>query len=298
MTHANAKVTIVILNWNGKDDTIECIRSLTHIKYPNYKILLVDNGSTDGSVECFKNRYHGIEIIENRENLGYAEGNNVGIRRAMERGVDYVFILNNDTIVSPDFLSELLVISKSDPKIGIIGPLIYYYEKPTIISSAGVILNHLSNNAIHLSMNKEKVNFGKTMDVDYIQGCAMLIKTEVLFKIGLFDPTYFAYWEEADLCARAHKIGYRITVVKKAKIWHKADSYLKNYSTTRNYYITRNRFIYYKKNGSNINKMFLLLCLPLEIMIRSFHLISKNKPKTFNAYIQGTIHGLKFFLNR
>ena len=123
-----SKVTIILLNWNGKEDTIECLESLKHITYPNYEILLVDNGSTDGSVECFRERYPGMEIIENGENLGFAEGNNVGIRRAMDEGADYVLLLNNDTVVDPEFLGELVKVGESDPKIGIVGPKICYYN--------------------------------------------------------------------------------------------------------------------------------------------------------------------------
>src|SRR3989339_346256 len=120
-------VYILILNWNGKEDTLECLSSLKKIDYPNYKTIVIDNGSTDDSVKIINKKYPKIKIIENKKNLGYAEGNNVGIRYALKNKADYVLILNNDTIVDKKFLTELVKVGESNEKVGIVGPNVYCY---------------------------------------------------------------------------------------------------------------------------------------------------------------------------
>ncbi|MGP8012425.1 MAG: glycosyltransferase family 2 protein, partial [Halobacteriota archaeon] len=138
------KVAIVVLNWNGKRDTVECLASLNEIDYSNYEILLVDNGSTDGSQKYFRAQYPEIELIENEMNLGFAEGNNVGIRHAMNGRADYVLLLNNDTFVHPKFLSELVRVAEGGSRIGFVGPKIYYQEwrgQRDVIAFAGGCVN-------------------------------------------------------------------------------------------------------------------------------------------------------------
>lgn len=213
------KVAIIILNWNGKEDTIECLESLHEITYPNYQILLVDNGSTDGSVKCFMERYPEIEIVENGKNLGFAEGNNVGIRRALERGVDYVLLLNNDTIVKPDFLDEMIELGKNDHSVGIIGPTVYNFndlKNPNAVGCIGFRFNFwLGGNPINVK------DSSKSQKIDMLSGCCMLIKTEVLKRVGLLDTIYFFGWEDADFCFKVRNFGYKITPAKKGIIWHK-----------------------------------------------------------------------------
>lgn len=248
------KVAIIILNWNGKEDTIECLESLKQITYPNYEILLVDNGSTDGSVECFRERYPGMEIIENEKNLGFAEGNNVGIRRAMELGADYVLLLNNDTVVDPEFLGELVKVAGGDEKIGIVGPKIYYYDyngQKDVIWFAGGSINLTTGKTSHYNMKKkDDRTTNKIKKVDYITGCAILIKRDVIIKIGLLDSDYFLYFEEADLCTRANKT-YDCVFVPDAKIWHKISSSTGgDFSSTMAYYFVRNRMLFMTKRES------------------------------------------------
>ena len=222
---AEPKVVIVVLNWNGKRVTVECLESLKEIDYSNYEILLVDNGSTDGSQECFRARYPEIVLLENEANLGFAEGNNVGIRRAMDWHADYILLLNNDTTVHESFLSELVRVAESDSRIGFVGPKIYYDEchgRRDVIAFAGGRINLWIGKARNIGEGEKDIGqYDDIKEVSYVQGACLLAKREVVQRIGLLDSTLFAYWEETDWCMRGCRAGYSSVFVQNAKIWHK-----------------------------------------------------------------------------
>ncbi|WP_440953190.1 glycosyltransferase family 2 protein [Methanococcoides sp. FTZ1] len=250
------KVSIIILNWNGKEDTVECLESLKHITYPYYEILLADNGSTDGSVEYFKGTYPEVEIIENGENLGFAEGNNVAIRYALEKGTDYILLLNNDTVVDPGFLEELVKVSESDSKIAIVGPKVYMYDEPNKITYIGGSINLHSGNMKYPYLNQLDVGqFNKEIELDYISGCSLLIKKTAIDNVGILDPNFFLYQEDVDLCLRAKKKGYKVICVPNSKIWHKVSASVKT-SCISYYYGMRNLFLLVKKNSTFEEKIF------------------------------------------
>lgn len=251
------RIFIIILNWNQKEDALECLSSVTKIDYTNYKVILVDNGSIDGSQEAIKNNYPEVVLIENKENLGYANGNNVGIKHALKKGADYIFILNNDTVVDSKTPSLLVDAAEEEKNIGIVGPKIYYCKEPNRIQSVGGILDR-NFNPLHRGFKEiDKDQFEDTKEVDFVSGSAMLIKREVFDKIGFFDSQFFMYWEETDFCYRARKQGFRIVVVPKAKIWHKG-----GVSSTPliTYYTARNKLLLLKKHklgNLNILKVYI-----------------------------------------
>ena len=289
------KVTIIILNWNGKEDTIECRESLKHITYPNYEILLVDNGSTDGSVECFRERYPGMEIIETGENLGFAEGNNVGIRRAMDEGADYVLLLNNDTVVDPEFLGELVKVAESDLKIGIVGPKIYYYDyggRKDVIWFAGGKINWWWGIKYHLGRGiPDFGQFNETSNSDFISGCCFLIKSEIIHKIGLLDDIYFCYSEDADWSIRAKKAAYNVIYVPQSIIWHKISKSAGYGSPLMVYYETRNTILFVKKNYTYSHYIiFLILFVLCRMPIGMLKLIC-TRPHVLKNYILGIVNG-------
>ena len=292
----NPRVAIIILNWNGKEDTIECLESLKHITYPNYEILLVDNGSADGSVECFRKRYPGMEIIENGENLGFAEGNNVGIRRAMAEGADYVLLLNNDTVVDPEFLGELVKVAEGDARIGIVGPKIYYYNSKILQTVGNRVIVSLGQPFLR-GLNEEDTNQYETIcEVDSIPGCALLIKKEVITKIGLLDFRYFAYFEDMDWNLRANRAGYKIKIVPMSKIQHKGSASTKLNSPLYYYLHTRNRILFVKRHSSYLKNIFIFT--PYFIFIRFLfpitkHLIISRKIENAQAIFHGSIDGIK-----
>lgn len=285
MTHP--KVVIIILNWNGKEDTIECLESLKHITYPNYEILLLDNGSTDGSVEHFKEKYPGIEIIENGENLGFAEGNNVGIKKAIKKGVEYILLLNNDTVVDPKFLDELVKVAEADEKIGAVQPAIYYYDNPREIHSIGGKLNLLIGSERNITVAPRGI-----IKCDRLIGACMLIKRGAIENIGLLDDKYFLYMEETDWCYRAKK-KYSLVGCSNSKIWHKI--YSSSGGKVNNalvYYWTRNIILFYKKHHKYYLPVFLIF-FSFRLIIQLINNTLIGHKSTYRGTVYGFIDGIK-----
>jgi len=213
-------VFIVILNWNGIEDTRECLDSLSKLEYDNFKVVVVDNGSTDGSVEVLREKYPDIEVIENRDNLGFTGGNNVGMRHAMERGAEYVWLLNNDTIVEGGALQKLVRSAESSKKVGLLNPYIYYFDDRNTLQFRGSVVDWESFSIRKLSTDKPE-NGSVEGSRTALWGTALLIKRRVVDTIGYLDERYFAYYEDEDYCLRAIKKGFECAVVAEAKIYHK-----------------------------------------------------------------------------
>jgi len=244
-------VHIVVLNWNGKSDTVECLTSLHSVSYPNRKIVVVDNGSTDGSEEAIKAAFPDVTFIQTGENLGYAAGNNVGIHHAMECGADFVFILNNDTTTDTDVVTALVAQAEKNPKAAILGPKIYFYERPDIINSAGGHLDYetLARGHIGYGVRDDGTVYASVAAVEWITGCAMLLRLSVLREVGFFDRDFFLICEELDLCTRIRKRGFEILFVPEAKLWHKVSAAFDgNFSAVYCYYFFRNSLLYVWKN--------------------------------------------------
>ena len=291
----HAKVTIIILNWNGKEDTIECVESVRNITYPNYEILIVDNGSTDGSQQVFKQKYVDIILIENPKNLGYAEGNNIGMRYALKRGTDYILLLNNDTTVDQSFLDELIKQAEIDKKIGILGPKIYVYHEPNKLNSVGANIDFWTGGASHIGCNQiDRGQFEDIKKVDYVTGAAILVKKEVIKKIGLLDKRYFCYYEETDWCVRAKKAGYSVIAVPKAKIGHKIGSTSGKIKGFTLYHLTRNRFLFMRKNATEMQFLtFLMYFFFIYTILTTAYLIFKQRnPKLLKTFYKATYDGI------
>jgi GT2 family glycosyltransferase len=216
-------VVIVVLNWNGVDDTLECLESLSRLDYPAYEMMVVDNGSTDGSVPAIRERFPAVTIVENGENMGYAGGNNVGLRHAMAQEADYALLLNNDTVVDPAFLRILVDAAEAEPSAGITGPTVYYHAQPDVIWSAGGGIDWQRGDTRMVGLNeRDEGQFGtEPRPVDFVAGCAMLVRRAVLEQAGLLDERFFVYYEESEWCVRAARAGFRIVYVPAAHIWHK-----------------------------------------------------------------------------
>jgi len=244
------KAYVVILNWNGLDDTIECIKSVKNISYPNYGIILVDNGSKDSPVDSIKKICKDIIFIDNKSNLGFAEGNNVGIRVALDNEARYIWLLNNDTIVHRDALTAMIDVGERIPKSGILGSKIYYYDKPDFIWFAGATINWKRAVSYHTGINqKDHPQYGVLNEVDRITGCSMVVKRELCENIGLMDEKLFLYVEEVDWCIRARNAGYKVIYVPDSKVYHKISSSTgEDFSIIYNYYNTRNFLYVIRKN--------------------------------------------------
>ncbi|MCK4800220.1 glycosyltransferase family 2 protein [Candidatus Parcubacteria bacterium] len=252
------EVYIIVLNWNGKDDTLECLKSLEKINYSNYKIVVVDNSSEDDSVSEIRRQFSSVKIIENKENLGFSGGNNVGIKYAINNGAHYVLLINNDTTVEKDFLNELVEIGESDEKIGVLGSKIYFYSEPSRIWFAGGKVNWLKNKGTHIGLDQiDSGQYDKIKEMDYLTGCCLLIKREVIEKIGVLSEDYFLYYEDTDFSLRAKNADYKIVYVPKSKIYHKISRSTKPGSSNYVYYHSRNGLTMAKRTGSLLNKIVL-----------------------------------------
>ncbi|HXV12659.1 MAG TPA: glycosyltransferase family 2 protein [Candidatus Krumholzibacteria bacterium] len=215
-------VVVVVLTWNGRALTMDCLRSLEAVATPNVRVMVVDNASTDGTAAAIRERYgERVEVVENASNLGYAGGNNVGIRRALDQGARFVLLLNNDTTVAPDFVDQLLG-ATLDPAIGIAAPKIYFAEPPDRIWYAGGEISLWRGAARHAGIREhDRGQHDTARDVDYASGCALLARREVFERVGLLDESYRAYFEDADLCLRAARAGFRVRYVPTAQVWHR-----------------------------------------------------------------------------
>ena len=245
-------IVTVILNTNRRKDTLECLASLEKSNYTNHKIILLDNHSTDGSQQAIRKSYPDVQLIELKENLGYAGNNNVGIATALEQGADWVFVLNEDTIVDPSCLANLAKVGDSDPAIGIVGPMVYHHDEPNVIQSAGGMLGRKWE-SIHLGKNEPDLGqYKEPHTVEWISGCAILVRRAVIEQIGMLDPKFFYYWEETEWCLRSSEVGWRIVHVPQAQIWHKGVQRDYHPSPTVTYYSTRNRLLMLAKHRASL----------------------------------------------
>jgi GT2 family glycosyltransferase len=215
-------VVIVVLNWNGREDSKECLESLRLLTYERRKVLLVDNGSTDGSADMLREQFPEAEILQTGRNLGYARGNNAGIGRALETGADFIVLLNNDTTAESDFVTKLVEEARGDETIGVIGPRIHRYDRRDRVWFAGGRVNLLWGWTRHVGNGaRDRGQFRGTVDEDYQTGAAMMISRKALAQLGMLDPEYVSYFEDTDFCLRARAAGFRVVCRRDALVYHK-----------------------------------------------------------------------------
>ena len=287
---------------------------------PNVFIQALDSSYYDLSEDDIKNysfdtKKHSSDsyliLLKNKDNYGFARGNNTGMDLAYNTlKSDYICLLNNDTLVDPNFIFELINFSKTDERIGVLGPRIYYYDlnnKKNIIWFSGGIIKRFSGKSKHIGMGRADKDISKeNIEVDYITGCAILIKNSVIKKIGFLDSDYFFFWEDVDYCIKAKKNGFKIFTVPTSKIWHKcAVSTGKGFfgSTGKQmkssfglYHIIKNRYVFMKKN--NLNNSFdhyiFLVFYFFDILKKiSFYFITNNIQRV-KSVIKGAIAGIKY----
>ena len=236
------KIFIIVLHWNNIPCLIDCLSSLDAASYENYEVIVVNNGSSDlsGVQERIKAE---IRVIQTSSNLGFSRGNNLGIREALKNKADYVLLLNDDTVVSPDFLSVLVDVGENNPDVGMLGPRIHYFDEPRRIWFAGAQFD--PENCMVTTLGADQLDHGedaKPFESDYLTGCCLLIKRQAIEKIGLLDERFFLYWEDVDWALRLTGARLKNLLVPSAQIWHKVsvsagsqDSPLRVYHKTRSH---------------------------------------------------------------
>jgi GT2 family glycosyltransferase len=250
-------VTIVIINWNGLKDTDQCLKSLAKVSYTNYKIIVIDNGSENQEAAKIKSQHPDIVLIANSYNKGFAAACNQGIEKAIELAADYVLLLNNDTVAEEHFLQHLVKYAGNNSNV-ILSPKILY-AGTSIVQNLGGRLIPLIGGSINIGKGKPGANYTKPLSPDFLSGCAIFIPSQAIRQVGMLDPIYFAYYEDADWCYRAKSAGYRLVVLPESIIWHKHSRSSKNAQEKKFYYISRNSIIFAKKNLHGLKKAVWIL---------------------------------------
>lgn len=254
------KVSVVILNYNGSEFIDNCLKSVKQLKKDNFELetIVIDNKSKDSSDLLIEKKHPDVKLIRNAFNLGFAEGNNVGIRYALTSGTDYVMLLNPDTFVDKSLIINLVNFAQKDRSIGIISPKIYFAsgfefhkdrykesEKGKVIWYAGGIIDWKNLLAVHRGVDEvDHGQFDVPVETDFATGCCLLVKKNVFQKIGFLDKKYFLYWEDNDFCRRAKKAGFKIYYVPEGFLYHLNAGSSSSGSELQDYYISRNRMLY------------------------------------------------------
>jgi GT2 family glycosyltransferase len=216
-------VYAIVLAWNEKHHTLESLESVLAMDYPNQRIVVVDNGSIDGTSEDVRARFPNVEIVRVEQNIGIAGGYNLGIHHALAQSAEYILILNNDILVAPDMLTELLRAARQHPDAGLLMPKIYhYYGNQNRIWCAGARWRKFPPGVKMIGTDAlDSPAWESVKAVEFAPSCALLIPRQVLEKAGVFDPSYFFYQSDWDFSARVRKGGYSILFIPTAKMWHK-----------------------------------------------------------------------------
>jgi GT2 family glycosyltransferase len=242
-------VDIIILNFNQEADTAECILSLKRMDYKNYRVILVDNGSSDGSGSRLKERFKEIDLLRSDENLGFAGGCNLGIRRSLETNpAGYILLLNNDAVVNERLLDELLGAAETNRAIGVAAAVNYYYSSPETVHMAA----HRFFWWLGVQGRLTDMGGAAFKEVQSVSACCMLVKKEVIEKIGVFDERFFMYYEDSDFCLRARRAGFKVAAVRDAKVWHRISAILGTRTPQEYYIYTRNQPLFMLKNCPKI----------------------------------------------
>jgi len=343
------RVASVVVNWNRREDTLECLASLHNMTPPASQdcqrsltkapgawsgdlhpsqsggspldrrvsptearrarsgdlrpshqgdlrpswavdVILVDNGSTDGTARAVEAWFPDTEILSLPDNLGFAAGCNVGLRRALESGADYVLLVNNAAVVAPDMLEPLVSVAETRPDAGLLGPVIYYFDRPDGVWSAGYRQRPVTLSAQPPAGRPED---GRPYEVDRLYGAGLLIRRAVLDDVGLFDERFFMYYEDADLCRRVQEAGYRLLVIPAARMWHKVSASTGEGSPAQKYHLARGSVLFFAKH-TPLPLLPVIIVYRLGVALKQIALAARRRRwRVISAYLRGLWDGLR-----
>jgi GT2 family glycosyltransferase len=294
------KVAVQILTWNRWDELVECLQSFSCIDYPNYEVVVVDNGSEDWTVSVVKRDFPWVTLIENKENLGFCRGNNVGLAQLLQRDFEYILLLNSDTKVLPGLLQELVGVMQSDPRIAIAGAKNLLMENPAYtwgkygeVTWGPMLVRTIDRFALD---DDQKA---PPKDVDWIICNGCLVSKKALLEVGLFDEEFWQCNEDVDWSYRARKAGYRAVYVDRAAILHKGGSSAdlsRKWVFSYGYFIGRNAFTFARKHANTFQKIKLFTMVWLGVFGRiAFFALdsSKNAIMGQRYFIRGIVDGMR-----
>jgi GT2 family glycosyltransferase len=246
------KVGVVILNYNGRSLAEQCVRSVLQSGYGNTDIILVDNASTDGSLDYLRPMFPAVHSVANSENLGIAGGRNRGFVEAMHRGAEYVLSLDNDTRIDPALIDALLAVAESDPRIGVVGPKTYMDDGSARIQCAGGRITYTQNVCSERGRGRiDNGQYNRVEDVDYFPGFGFMARREVFEKLNFLDERFYGYGhEDTDFCVRAARLGYRVVYVPEAVMWHRGSATIGSYSPLKKYLEAVNSVVFVRQYGN------------------------------------------------
>lgn len=282
-------LTVVILNWNLYDDTAACVESVQAASVDGVRILVVDNGSDDGSPDRLAARFGDqIEILHNACNEGFAAGNNQGLARALQSGAQSVLILNNDTVIDPAMLRTLLEAVEAAPAYHLVGPAIFYESDPQQVWRLG----DRYAGRLHLPRAVGAQELDRAViPVDFLTGCALLVQRQVFETIGLFDPRYTFYFEDADFCERARRAGFQLACIPAARMWHKVSRSADKVSTRSRYNQARGRIQFYRTLPPRLPVILLVGYLAWKTVTTLARDVRRGRWDMARAGLRGTLAG-------
>ena len=241
------RVAVVIVNWNKGAETVRCIASVRASTYPWIDLVVVDNASSDKSVEVIEGAYPNLPLLRTAQNIGFTGGYNLGIRHALARGADYVFLLNDDAVIAPDTIHVLVMAAQANPDAGFLGPRIDSLEERDVLLSAGGLLRE-GWKTVHRGLGERECGqFDRLEQVDYLSGCALLVSRRAIEAVGMLDDDFFAYYEDVEWCCRGRRAGFQVLFAPEAVVWHPDTRRRDNTSVLLTYYLARNSLIFAKK---------------------------------------------------
>ncbi len=240
---------IILLSYGGADLTLDCLRSLDRQTGVSFDVLIVDNASPDGTAEMLRRERPQVELLQAGSNLGYAGGNNLGLRHALRNSDGPFLLLNNDTLLESDSLQALLAALDRHPEAGILGPMVYTWGEGNTISSAGGRIDWRHADAVNIGAGEPDAGQYGPRSVDFINGCSLLITRQAIARVGMLDERFFMYWEETDWCTRVRRAGFDVRFEPGARLRHKATILPSDLGPNALYYMTRNRMLFFRKHA-------------------------------------------------
>ena len=287
-------VAIIILTWNNSEITVGCLQTLRKLAYPRFWIAVVDNNSSDGTVDVVRKQFPECTLITNPQNLGFAGGANIGIRHAIRDGAEFVLLLNNDTVVPVNLIDILVDRAESQLETGIFMPRISKSSGDQAEWFIGSRQHWLTLDARDFSASGMR-NTADLQDnqVDFLFGTAMFIRANVFEKIGLFDEDYFLYYEDMDFCNRARRAGYQLRVVHEITVKHQISASTKVQESFRDYHKARSSVIYYRKQGLGIRWVAIVPYRLYSALLTILSMLKQGRHQSIRAYLSGLRDGLQ-----
>ncbi len=293
MSDSSPTVAGLVLNYNGRDVTQLSLSSLVELDYPNLELVVVDNGSTDDSFAAISAAYPTIRQLRVRENHGISWGLNHGIQWALDEGFDYVLLMNNDIEVAPDMLSELITVAESQPTIGCVGPKTYYYsDRERLWSTGGQLHFRHSLTDERGDGELDRGQYEQDQAMQYINGCAMLVKAKAMQAAGYWDPDYYLGLEDADFCVRLKAAGFSCWYAHRAKLWHMISHSIGVYKPTRTFHTTRSQGIFLRKHATSFQRLSSLLWFAAAMPIAYVRELFKGNQEAVVQKVRGLRAGL------